>query len=67
MNDEVILPLIILMSSAQRPSIPGEVLSCLEQIKGKFGHNKKKWFDPVISFSEKSSVTAGRATFLPKC
>ena len=58
MNDEVIPPLLVLMSSAQRPNVSGELLSCLKQIKGKFGHNTEKWFDPVVSFSEKSSITA---------
>ena len=58
MNDEVLPPLIVLMSTAQHPSISGELISCLKQIEGKFGHNERKWFDPVIAYAEKGGVTS---------
>ena len=56
MNDEVLPPCIVLMSTAQHPSISGELQSCLQQVGGKFGGPNTKFYDPIIAFSDKGGV-----------
>ena len=56
-NDEPLPYLLVAMSSAKNPSVSGELVSRLHQIEGKFGHTVRKWFDPLIAYSEKGGVT----------
>jgi hypothetical protein len=56
-NNEALPPLIILPSTAEYPRIREELVKRLHQIEGRFGHDKKKYFDCMIATSPKGSMT----------
>jgi hypothetical protein len=56
--NEALPPLIILPSTAEYPRVREELVKRLHQIEGRFGHDKRKYFDCMIATSPKGSMTS---------